>query len=469
MADSFSIAPVDKLSRSHFALLAGLALLPGVLSCVFLGRIHPDEIFQTLEPAFGRVHGYGVVAWEWVDGLRNWAIPLVFACILKLCALCGIDHPQAYRAAVQLPLYLLHLCMLVSVFRWMSRRIPISHAFAMTVLLALSATVVIYAGHPLSESISTAFIVLGFERLDRSATSKRQGLVAGLLLGFSIIARYASGVIVIGALAWLLFHRRWPVFKGCIIGLLTMASLLGILDFVTWGRPFHSLLRYIEYNVLSNASAEQFGREPAFFYVPLLILTLPLWAWFGIGVSAASGIRRRGHASSPRVGLPLLSAGLYLLSISITPHKEARFLYPVWILGMLAGAPALGMLIARIRLRAMPGFVYLLALTAGVASLPYEYDLHSDRLRAIVASTRGQDVRGLVVIGTNLWGTGGYFYIGKDVRLLAFTSPDDPALEQALNDPTVNRLVTNQVGDANLVSHDFAKVRVVGRYTIYVR
>ncbi|HEX8537633.1 MAG TPA: mannosyltransferase, partial [Cystobacter sp.] len=44
---------------------AGVALLPALLAVAQLGRIHPDEVYQLLEPAWFRAHGYGVLAWEW--------------------------------------------------------------------------------------------------------------------------------------------------------------------------------------------------------------------------------------------------------------------------------------------------------------------------------------------------------------------------------------------------------------------
>jgi len=61
-----------------------LALVPAVSAVAVLGRLHPDEVYQFLEPAFFKVHGYGVLAWEWRQGLRNWAAPLVLAGLLKV-------------------------------------------------------------------------------------------------------------------------------------------------------------------------------------------------------------------------------------------------------------------------------------------------------------------------------------------------------------------------------------------------
>src|SRR5439155_8071495 len=70
-------------SGNRWVLLVALALIPALHAVLMLGRIHPDEVYQVIEPAFARVHGYGILAWEWDlargGGIRNWAPPFFFA------------------------------------------------------------------------------------------------------------------------------------------------------------------------------------------------------------------------------------------------------------------------------------------------------------------------------------------------------------------------------------------------------
>ena len=35
----------------------------------------PDEIYQSFEPAHRLVFGHGLVAWEFLEGARTWAVP----------------------------------------------------------------------------------------------------------------------------------------------------------------------------------------------------------------------------------------------------------------------------------------------------------------------------------------------------------------------------------------------------------
>ncbi len=113
------------LSRGWLAVMGALALLPSVIAVAQLGRIHPDEVYQMLEPAWHRVHGYGVLAWEWRDGLRNWAVVLVLSGLVRLGNLLGFTHPQAYRALLALPQLALHGWMLFAVYRLAARRVVV--------------------------------------------------------------------------------------------------------------------------------------------------------------------------------------------------------------------------------------------------------------------------------------------------------------------------------------------------------
>ena len=57
--------------RHRPLLLALGCALPAALEAVLqLGRLHPDEVFQFLEPANVQAFGYGTLAWEWDAGLR---------------------------------------------------------------------------------------------------------------------------------------------------------------------------------------------------------------------------------------------------------------------------------------------------------------------------------------------------------------------------------------------------------------
>src|SRR5688572_18114012 len=111
-------------TRPPWRWLLVIAAIPGVLTVLQLGRLHPDEVYQYLEPANHKAFGYGILAWEWQQaGLRNWAIPGLLAFFLKLCGALGIDDPWKRRAVLELPQAALHLWMLYSAWRLAARRL----------------------------------------------------------------------------------------------------------------------------------------------------------------------------------------------------------------------------------------------------------------------------------------------------------------------------------------------------------
>ncbi|HEX8433910.1 MAG TPA: mannosyltransferase, partial [Archangium sp.] len=184
-------------------LLGGVGLLPAIIAVAQLGRIHPDEVYQLLEPAWFRAHGYGVLAWEWRVGLRNWAAPGVAAGLLRLADLLGLSHPVAYRALLAVPQAALHGWMLWAAYRFAERRAGRAGGLFALLAVGLYGPVLVFAGRTLGESLSTAFLVVALEALDRTERPTRAGLVGGLALGLAVVVRYGSAVMVLAALLWL--------------------------------------------------------------------------------------------------------------------------------------------------------------------------------------------------------------------------------------------------------------------------
>lgn len=423
--------PEDQ-SRAR-AVAAVVALVAAVVAVAQLGRLHPDEVFQTLEPANFRAFGYGILAWEWQVGLRNWAVPGLFAWLLKVGAALGINDPLARRAWLEVPQAGLHLAMLLAVVRLTARRVPSPFALASVVLVGLYGPVVHFAGRTMGESFSAALMVIALERLD--AARGRQWHVAalgGALLGCAVVTRYGSAVVVVAALGWLVAARAWRPLLFTLLGGGIVALALGGLDWATWGAPFHSLRKYLEFNVTSGQAAQQFGAEPGWFYLPLLGW-LVLWAWPGLVL----GLVRRAEGASL-----FASCGLaYAMAISLTPHKEARFLYPGMVLLLVAATPPWLALLSRLQPRRAT-FLLGASLVAGLAILlfpsPYRPE-RPEQFRLVVQASR--TATGLVIVNEGVWGAPGYFYLGKNIPWFACDIPEDGRFEQAMQQAVFNRAV----------------------------
>jgi hypothetical protein len=456
----------------RWLVLCTLAALPSILAVVQLGRVHPDEVYQVLEPAWYRAHGYGVLAWEWKEGLRNWAIPGLFSWLLRLCDVLGIGHPLGYRAVLALPQYALHLAALAAVERWSRRTLPVREAWFATALVALYRPVLDYAGRTLSESFSAAFLVLAFERLAASGSGEaparqtRRGVVAGALLGLAVVSRYGSMVFVVASLGWLLAGRQWRVLGGWVAGGAGVALGLAVLDWLTWGMPLHSLWAYTAFNVFSGKSAEWFGAEPADFYVPIWLKVLPLWSWLGLW-----GVLRRHRGALLYLGC----SAFYLVAISATGHKEERFLYPAVVLWVVGTAPAAVELLASLRGVKARTVAALGALAVSLAIFKrIDPPKKREHFQAIVRATRSPEARGLLILNEvpneSVWGAGGYFYIGRHIPWLTADRPEDENFQTAMRDSTYNRVVTfRRLAVPELERHGFSVVEELGRATVLAR
>ncbi len=450
-----------------------LALLPSAWAVATLGRLHPDEVYQVLEPAWYRVHGYGVLAWEWREGLRSWAVPLVYAGFLHVCRVLGVEHPVAARAVLGVPLVLLQATLLLSVFSMARRRVGTEAGAVAAVLVGLSGPVLLFAGRTLSETHATAFLVLAVGLLEGAAVPlpggqgrdrsrvRWWGVAAGAALGLSVVARYGSAVPVLAALAWLVASRRWALLAWTCVGGAAVAVGLGALDAATWGRPFHSLLAYVDFNLLSGLAATKFGSAPPWFYLPLLLRALPVWALVGFFLAA----RRRAWV----VPVAVVMAAADLTALMLTPHKEERFLYPACVLLAVAAAPAVAGALTSLRTRRARTLAATGVLAAGLLPLAFAPDVRGDQFRALVQASR-PPATGLLIVNEGLWGAGGYFYLGRRLPWLTCDWPQDAAFRHAVGDPRFNRAITFEGRAlAELQAAGFRVVGQVGRETLLER
>lgn len=457
--------PEQALSpRLQRLLLWVVAALPTVVALVQLGRIHPDEVYQFLEPAWYRVHGYGLMAWEWRDGMRNWAYPIVASWLLRLALVLGIEHPVGYRSLLALPQLALHAWGLWAVYRYVERRAG-SHAGLLgMVLVGVCGPVMVFAGRTLGESLSAPLLCVAMEALDRDERPARMGTLAGLTLGFSVVVRYGSSVFVLAALLWLVARRQWRLLLFTCLSGGVVAAGLAALDTVTWGAPFHSLLTYSRFNVFSDGAARNFGAMPWDAYLRPLLSVLPVWVWLGVPALVAPG-RKLGSLS-----LPLFCAVPYVLALSATAHKEDRFLYPaIVLLAMAAAAPATRFLFHAGRLR-----LGVVALVLLLSLVPWRYypseETRGDMFRGIISLTRRPGTTGLLVTNEGPWGVGGFFYLGRNLPWLTAIWPNEPNFLHAMGNRTYNRaLAYDGRGVPELEAAGFRQVGRIGRAKLFVR
>lgn len=451
--------PAQRLSAVPvpWRLVCLAAAVPCVLALWQLGRLHPDEVFQYLEPAHHRAFGYGILAWEWQQGLRNWAIPGLLSWLLSACAAVGIDDVWARRAVLELPLYGLHVLAMAAVYRLCARRLPAPLARWSLALVGLYYPVLTFAGRTMSETFSTAFLLIAVDWLDR----RGQVLYAawgGVALGLSVVARYGTGAAVVGIVAWLLIERRWREAAATVGAGLGVALLLGLLDLQTWGSFLHSFRAYYAFNVQSGQAAAQFGGEPWWFYLRWLGVLAP-FAWPGF----------IGFFRSPALRLFSLVAGAatYLVAISAVAHKEVRFIYPALVLLCVAATPAA---LALLQKAAVPALKPL----AAAASLPFfwlDSPLQAERPEQFrLEAKAARAATGFFIIPEGVWGSGGYFWLGKNIPWFTCDFANDGRFVAAMRDPRFNRVVSfDGHAEAELAQAGFQVLERDGRAALWGR
>ncbi|MBW3616853.1 MAG: hypothetical protein KY446_03735 [Proteobacteria bacterium] len=398
----------------------------------------PDEIYQSLEPAHGLAYGYGIRAWEYIEGARNWFFPGVLAVLFRVFDGVGLDRPAEY-----LPAFEVLFCLLGVLTAWgchnLARSLGASApaAAAAAAIFALAAPMIYFAPRALGETASAAPIVWAFALALRPAAGRRSLAWAASLLGVAVLLRLQNGVFCLGLLGILAGQRRWGDVRHVFAVLTLWAAYLGVLDWVTWGRPFHSALVYLEFNLI-DGKASSFGTAPWHYYVETFSTAMPalsaIVALFFIG----------GYRRAPGLSWTVLVAFVSLWPI---PHKEFRFVVPA--LPLFCAVAALGVDRAGARLQRWGGAPTLatavtavtLVSAADVTRLTFgdlgqityfrtadtpALDNRGAFNRLLVAASERPDLCGVFVSETEKVWLGGYAHLHRNVPLFALFEPTKP-------------------------------------------
>ena len=138
--------------------------------------------------------------------------------------------------------------------------------------------------------------------------------------------RYASGVLPAGASLWYLWQSkgRLSLFAGLTLGALLALAIGGVADWWGYGQVTTTAYWYVYQNFVLGR-ANDFGTSPFFAYLYLPLTTAGVMAPLVLALLVATVTawltRRRSvltWASAP-----------YVMLLSIAPHKEVRFLFPL--------------------------------------------------------------------------------------------------------------------------------------------
>jgi phosphatidylinositol glycan class B len=279
---------------------------------------------------------------------------------------------------------------------------------------------------------------------------------AGVCWALLVFLRPTNAILGLSAMTWLLLSGKFRDSGRLVLGALPVTLAGGLLDWITWGSPFHHVVEYIRFN-WTESGADQFGVEEPWTYARTLLVTAPLLAL--LLLPATAGLIRRSREAHA----PLVVGWLYLIVHSAIGHKEPRFLVPVvpllaalsaaglvalvgpW-LDRRAIAPSVRVAIATVGATAvfLFGLLYTPRLTYGDLRLvPVESQariLFGERdavNRLLAEAGKRPDLCGILLLGVapNVLYSGGMTYLNRDV-LLSSNPPSEEAwlyLSQAAN------------------------------------
>jgi GPI mannosyltransferase 3 len=429
--------------QSHLLLIAVCAL------CVYLRvvalldpiAIHPDEVYQYIEPAFLHLTGTGVNAWEFEVGVRSWVQPGINGALMVLGRALGVPLvwiPLLIRSAWAL----LSMTMVIACYR-------ASSAIARTLVLAAQTPerpaasdisqvgaeaglmgaalcgcfpwVVQLSVHTLSELPATIAIVTGLALCSElpfraQGEARRLAMWAGGLVATGVLLRITCAPCVLVPALAILRSKHSKVVVPFAIGAALPTLLFGAVDWLTWGAPFISYIRYIRMNALEGVAAS-YGVEPAGYYIETLRGRLPLAFW-PLVILCIVGIRGSW--------IQTLTAAVTLALLTAQPHKEERFIVAFWPLCLSAAAGTAGAIAALLpkapwRHAARAAMVAATALILVEAhqhrAIEADFDM-SDRMRAQTWLGQQGDVSGILI--DNPICSGGRAWSGQPVPLMSF-------------------------------------------------
>jgi GPI mannosyltransferase 3 len=392
-----------------------IALWFRVVAAQIPNLIHPDEIFETLEPAHHLAYGYGVVTWEWREGIRSWVFPAFLAGVMRATSWMG-SQSSGYLRGVTLVLSLISLTTVWFGFVWAKRTGGMEAAIIAAGCCATWYQLIDFGGKALSEVFATHLLLPGLYLggYAEEIPERKRLFLAGLLCGLAVSLRIQLAPAVAFALLWFCGAQWRKRFIPLGAGFILPVAVFGIVDVFTWSYPFQSFLRYFWVNAMEGRS-KIYGVEPWYWYLLVLLHAFgPMLFFVPVGC-----------LRSPFLGWITL---IILASHSALAHKEARFLYPLIPFVLTLAALGVAEVVSDLsrRLQPVPSSWVTIAtglLICAVASFllaprfPY-WARNSGAIAAFDRLSRDSGLCGLGIYAVPWFSTGGYTHLHRNVPIV---------------------------------------------------
>ena len=410
----FQGARLKRIAAWLALLTIALGLRVG-LAIHFPNVFHPDEIFQTLEPAHRMVYGYGVTTWEWREGIRSWVLPAFLAGVMRATGWMG-SGATGYTYGIIVVLSLVSLSTVWFGFVWAKRASGMEAAIIAAGACSVYLGLVYFAPKALTEVVATHVLLPGlYLGVYGDGSNERKRLFfAGILCGIAASLRIQLIPAVAFAAIYFCYPRWRRRIPAVVAGLSLPVLAFGLVDKITWSYPWQSFIRNFQVNVLAGRSQE-YGTQPWHWYLLVLLVMLGPAVLFIV----------QGALRSPFLASVLL---IILGSHSLLSHKEVRFIYPVLPLAITLASIGFVEFVTLIRTRpklvefskpvVAAGLLFFALSSAFIASmLPGWWKVPGAQL-ALDQLSRDSTLCGVGFYGVNWWDVTGYTHLHRNVPIV---------------------------------------------------
>ena len=213
-----------------------------------------DDHFVIIETAQGWVNGSNEWFREGQLVYRNLIYPgLHYLWFYFSDNILGLTDPQFKMLILRL-FHALFSVLIVSLSYQITLRVSNrDNARQVALLLALFWPLPFLSVRNLVEVVCIPPILAGFYYLlkDREfEDSNKYIIISGIMVALSFTIRFQMAFFIAGIGMVLLVQKKWRHFLWFSIGFLgTISITVGLLDYLAWGVPFHTLINYVTYNL----------------------------------------------------------------------------------------------------------------------------------------------------------------------------------------------------------------------------
>jgi hypothetical protein len=418
----YRVRSPDRTACALGSLILATTIVRLVFAFRFYGFFTGDDL-EILQAGFRRAFGWPYRPWE----IRNLLVPdLLVAPALRIAAALGVTSTRTLVALASVPFVLLASLNVWLVFRlarrWLASDAP---ALLAATLYALHWIPLGFGSTVYPRTASTTCVLLGTWLLAAARGGLWRGALAGGLVAAAFAIRYSEAIFLIPMLAvlWLedgTARTRLARCAALLAGFSGLALLTaGVEDWLTWGRPFASLIAFARFTLLERRSSSLVVGQP--------------WYWFFWRLPKWLPVTLLPFLWRARANRALLPAALYallpLLLLSGVHHKEMRYLQgivPFVVLIAAAGAWSFWESGRRWPVAILCGASIALGLT-GIAFLRDKSMAAVQAGEALAAVAQGQ-----AVAVSQPWAYGGTLYLRPRIQVLELPYPlTATALEDA--------------------------------------